>query len=263
VTIGAGQEGKHDMRVVVIGGTGLIGSKLVVALADKGCDVVAASPRSGVDSLTGEGLAEAVKGADVVVDVTNTPSFEAAAVMAFFETSTANLLEAELEAGVSHHVALSIVGTERLSEGGYFRGKLAQENLIKDSAVPYTIVRATQFFEFIDGIAERATQANTVHLPPVFFQPIAADEVVAFLAGTSVEPPVNGVIEIAGPLPHRLDEVVREYLDLRGDPREVVTDPTARYSGVGLGERTLLPDDGATLGVIRLEDWLSLSSVSS
>jgi len=251
------------MRIVVIGGTGLIGSKLVVALANQGHEVFAASPQSGVDTLTGEGLDEAVEGADVVVDVTNSPSFEADAVLAFFETSTANLLEAELGAGVSHHVALSIVGTERLSEGGYFRGKIAQENLIKDSAFPYTIVRATQFFEFIDGIAERATEANAVHLPPVFFQPIAADEVVAFLARTSTEPPVNGVIEVAGPRPHRLDELVREYLNARGDPRQVVSDPKARYSGARVSERTLLPDDDATLGVIRFDDWLSLSSVSS
>ena len=251
------------MRVVVMGGTGLIGSKLVVALANRGHKVVAASLQSGVDTLTGAGLAEAVVEADVVVDVTNSPSFEADAVLAFFETSTANLLEVELGAGVSHHIALSIVGTERLSESGYFRGKIAQENLIKDSAVPYTIVRATQFFEFIDGIAERATQANAVHLPPVLFQPIAADEVADFLAGTALAPPVNGVIEVAGPRPHRLDELVRECLDARGDPRQVVTDPKARYSGARVNERTLLPDGDATLGAVRFDDWLSLGSVSS
>jgi uncharacterized protein YbjT (DUF2867 family) len=251
------------MRVVVVGGTGLIGSRLVVALGDQGHEVVAASRRSDVNTLTGEGLAEAVDGADVVVDVTNSPSFEADSVLAFFEASTSNLLEAELGAGVGHHVVLSIVGTERLSEGGYFRGKIAQENLIKDSTVPHAIVRATQFYEFIDGIAERATQANAVHLSPVLFQPIAADEVVAFVVRTSVGPPANGVIEVAGPRPHRLDELVREYLNARGDPRHVVTNPKARYSGAGLSERTLLPDNGATLGVIRFEDWLSLRPVSS
>ena len=251
------------MRVVVIGGTGLIGSRLVVALGDQGHEVVAASRRSDVNTLTGEGLAKAVDGADAVVDVTNPSSFEADAVLAFFETSTSNLLEAELGAGVSHHVVLSIVGTERLSEGGYFRGKIAQENLIKDSPLPYTIVRATQFFEFIDGIAERATQANAVHLPPVFFQPIAADEVVAFLARTSVGPPVNDVIEVAGPRPHRLDALVREYLDARGDPRQVITDPKALYSGARVSERTLLPETDATLGRIRFEDWLSLRSATS
>jgi uncharacterized protein YbjT (DUF2867 family) len=227
-------ERNQGMRVVVIGGTGLIGSKLVVALVDHAHEVVAASPRSGVNTLTGAGLPEAVKGA-----------------------------EAELAAGVSHHVALSIVGTERLSEGGYFRGKIAQENLIKDSTVPHAIVRATQFYEFIDGIAERATQANAVHLSPVLFQPIAADEVVAFVVRTSVGPPANGVIEVAGPRPHRLDELVREYLNARGDPRHVVTDPKARYSGAGLSERALLPDNGATLGLTRFEDCLSLTPASS
>ena len=251
------------MRVVVVGGTGLIGSRLVVALGDQGHEVVAASRRSDVNTLTGEGLAEAVDGADVVVDVTNSPSFEADSVLAFFEASTSNLLEAELGAGVGHHVVLSIVGTERLSEGGYFRGKIVQENLVMESPLPYTIVRATQFFEFIGGIAERATQANAIHLPPVLFQPIAADEVVAFLARTSVGPPVNGVVEVAGRRPHRLDELVREYLDARGDPRQVVTDPKARYSGARLSERTLLPGADATLGVTRFEDWPGLRPASS
>ena len=250
------------MKILVVGGTGLIGSKLVVALAEQGHEIVAASPESGVDSLTSDGLANAVEDADVVVDVTNSRSLEADAVLTFFETSTANLLREGLVAGVSHHVALSIVGTERLSEGGYFRGKMAQENLIKDSPGPYTIVRATQFFEFIDGIAGTATRANAVHLPPVLFQPIAADEVVAFLAQTSERPPANGVIEVAGPRPHRLDELVREYLAARGDPRQVVTDPKARYSGARVSERTLLPEDDATLGVISFEDWL-LSSATS
>jgi uncharacterized protein YbjT (DUF2867 family) len=251
------------MKVVVVGGTGLIGSKLVGALGDLGHAVVAASPSSGVNTLTGEGLGEAIEGADVVVDVTNSPSFEADAVLAFFETSTSNLLEAELAAGVSHHLALSIVGIERLSEGGYFRGKIAQESLIADSPVPHTIVRATQFFEFLGGIAEMATEANSVHLPPVFFQPIAADEVVAFLARASLGSPANGVIEVAGPRPHRLDELVREYLTTRGDPRRVVTDQNARYSGARLGGRTLLPGDDASLGVIRFEDWLTQRAASS
>ena len=251
------------MKIVVVGGTGLIGSRLVGALSHLGHAVVAASPSSGVNSLTGEGLGEAIEGADVVVDVTNAPSFEANAVLAFFETSTANLLKGELAAGVSHHVVLSIVGIERLSGGGYFRGKIAQERLIADSPVPYTIVRATQFFEFLGGIAAMATEANSIHLAPVLFQPIAADEVVAFLSRASVGSPANGVVEVAGPRPHRLDELVREYLTARGDQRRVVTDQKALYSGAQLGERTLLPEHDATLGVIRFEDWLSQRSASS
>lgn len=249
------------MKVVVLGGSGLIGSKLVAALGDWGHEVVAASPRYGINSVTGEGLSHALEGADVVVDVTNSPSFQPDAVLAFFETSTRNVLEAESIAGVGHHVVLSIVGVERLSDGSYFRAKIAQEKLVRDSPIPYSIVRATQFFEFIGGIAERATRDSAVHLPPALFQPIAADEVATFVAGIAVGPPVNGVVEVAGPRPYQLDELAREYLRARGDRRLVLTDPSASYSGAHLGERTLLPSDKATLGEIDFEDWRLSGSV--
>lgn len=250
------------MKIVVLGGTGLIGSRLVITLAEEGHAVIAASPKSGVNTLTAEGLTAAVEGAEVVVDVTNSPSLDDDAVAAFFEASASNIAKAEVGAGVRHHVALSIVGVDRLSEGGYFRGKIAQEKIIEGFPVPFTIVRATQFFEFIGGIAQRATSRDIVHLPPVLFQPMAADEVVGFLARTAVGPPVNGVIEIAGPRPHRLDQLVREYLGARGDLRRVIADPKAPYSGARLGERTLLPDGNATLGLIAFEDWLEVSSVT-
>jgi uncharacterized protein YbjT (DUF2867 family) len=246
------------VKVVVIGGTGLIGSKVVTKLRESGFEAVAAAPNTGVDTITGDGLAEALTGASVVVDVSNSPSFEDAAVLAFFETSTRNLLAAESVAGVGHHVALSVVGTERLGESGYFRGKIAQEELIKASSIPYSIVHATQFFEFMKSIADGATDGDTVRLAPVLFQPMAAEDVATAVARVAVGPPVNGIIEVAGPEQFRLDELVRRYLGARDDPRSVIADPHARYSGAKLGERTLLPDD-ARLGQIRFEDWLSQS----
>jgi uncharacterized protein YbjT (DUF2867 family) len=251
------------MRVVVIGGTGLIGSKLVTKLAEHGHEAVAASPNTGVNTLTGEGLAEAMEGTDVVVDVSNSPSFEADAVLSFFENSTKNLLEAEGQAGVGHHVALSVVGTERLTESGYFRGKIAQENLINESSIPYSIVRATQFFEFVKGIADGATDGNTIRLAPVLIQPMAADDVAGAVGRTAVGPPVNGIVEVAGPEQFRLDDLIKVALKERKDSREVVADPEARYFGALLSERTLVPDEGATLGEIRFEDWLAQTLVSA
>ena len=249
------------MKIVVIGGTGLIGSKLVGKLREQGHEAVAASPDSGVNTLTGEGLAEAVEGATVVVDVSNSPSFEDAAVLEFFETSTRNLLDAESAAGAGHHVALSVVGTERLSEAGsgYMRAKLAQEKLIKESPIPYSIVHATQFFEFINGIADEATDGNMVRLAPVLIQPIAADDVASALGRISVGPPVNGTVEVAGPEQFRVDELIRRALRERDDPREVLPDPHATYFGAELEERTLLPGDDASLAETRFEDWLSQS----
>ncbi len=251
------------MRIVVIGGTGLIGSKLVTKLSEQGHEAVPASPDTGVNTLTGDGLAEVLEGADVVVDVSNSPSFEADAVLAFFETSTKNLLEAEGQAGVGHHVALSVVGTDRLSESGYFRGKIAQEKLIKESLIPYSIVHATQFFEFIKSIADAATDGMTVRLAPVLIQPMAADDVASAVGKTAAGPPVNGTIEVTGPEQFRLDELIRERLNAQKDPREVIADPTARYFGAQLGERTLLPDREAELGAVRLEDWLAQSLSSA
>ena len=244
------------MKIVVIGGSGLIGSKLVAKLRAEGQDTVAASPTSGVDSTTGAGLADALKGASVVVDVTNSPSWEDAAVLKFFETSTRNLLKSETAAGVRHHVALSVVGTERLLESGFFRAKMAQENLIKASGVPYTIVRATQFFEFVGKIADFGTQGGKVSLPPVLFQPMAADDVATALVRIAMNPPVKGMVEIGGPEQFSLDEAARLDLAARRDPREVIADPRARYYGVQVSERTLAPDDGARLGETRFEDWL-------
>jgi uncharacterized protein YbjT (DUF2867 family) len=245
------------MKIVVIGGTGLIGSKLVTRLREQGHDVVAASPDTGVNTITGAGLAEALRGASVVVDVSNSPSFEDAAVLTFFETSTRNVLAAEAEAGVRHHVALSVVGTERLSGSGYFRAKIAQEMLIKGSAIPYSIVHATQFFEFVKSIAAAATDGNRVRLAPVFIQPMAADDVASAVARIAVGEPVNGIVEVAGPERFRLDELIRQGLRAQNDPREVVADPRARYFGAELTERTLVPDDDAQLGQTRFEDWLS------
>jgi uncharacterized protein YbjT (DUF2867 family) len=243
------------MKIVVIGGTGLIGSKLVSKLSEEGHEPVAASPNSGVNSVTGEGLPEALEGAQVVVDVSNSPDWDDDAVMHFFETSTRNLLEAEAAAGVGHHVALSVVGTERLSESGYFRAKIAQEELIRGSSIPYSIVHATQFFEFMKSIAAAATDGNTVRLPPALIQPMAADDVAGALARVAVGPPLNGTVEVGGPEQFRLDELIRGALQARDDPREVVTDPEARYFGIAPGERTLLPADDAQLGQIRYEDW--------
>src|SRR5438093_11163919 len=226
-----GQPERRIMKIVVIGGTGLIGSMLVNKLREHGHEAVAAAPNTGVNTLTGEGLAEVLKGASAVVDVSNSPSWEDAAVLKFFETSTRNLLTYEAAAGVEHHVALSVVGTDRLSESGYFRAKIAQEELIKRSAIPYSIVHATQFFEFIERIADAATDGNVVRLAPALIQPMAADDVASALARVAVGPALNGTVEIAGPDRFRLDELVRESLERRDDPREVITDPQARYFG--------------------------------
>jgi uncharacterized protein YbjT (DUF2867 family) len=244
------------MKLVVIGGTGLIGSKLVKKLGEQGQEVVAASPASGVNSVTGEGLADALKGASVVVDVTNSPSWEDAAVLKFFETSTHNLLDDEAKAGVRHHVALSVVGTERLLESGFFRAKLAQENLIKASEIPYSIVRATQFFEFVEKIADLSTEGNEVRLPPTLIQPMAADDVATAVGSVAMGSPVNGTVEIGGPEQFRLDELIRRELVARQDPREVISDPHGRYYGIAVSERTLVPNDDARLGKTRFEDWL-------
>jgi len=245
------------MKIVVIGGSGLIGSKLVLKLLEHGHQVVPASPATGVNTLTGEGLAEALDSAAVVVDVSNSPSFEDAAVLKFFETSTSNLLDAEVAAGVGHHVALSVVGTERLSESGYFRDKIAQEKLIKRSSIKYSIVHATQFFEFIERIADDATDGNTVRLAPILIQPMAAEDVASAVGRISVGSPVNGIVEVAGPQQFRLDELIRRVLRERRDPREVITDPHARYFGAELDERTLVPGDDARLAETRFDDWLS------
>jgi uncharacterized protein YbjT (DUF2867 family) len=251
------------MKIVVIGGTGLIGSKLVDRLRKHGHEAVPASPNTGVNTLTGEGLSEALDGADVVVDVSNSPSFEDAAVLEFFETSTRNLLDAGQAAGVGHHVALSVVGTERLAESGYFRAKIAQEGLIKESSIPYSIVHATQFFEFLKGIADGATVGSTVPLAPVLIQPMAAEDVASAVGRTAVGPPINGTVEVAGPEQFRLDELVRSRLRAIDDPRQVITDPAARYFGAVLAERTLLPGDDASLAETRLEDWTTQTLVTS
>jgi uncharacterized protein YbjT (DUF2867 family) len=243
------------MKIVVIGGTGLIGSKLVAKLDEQAHEAVPASPNTGVNTLTGEGLSEVLQGAHVVVDVSNAPDWEDDAVMHFFETSSRNLVAAETAAGVSHHVALSVVGTDRLTESGYFRAKLAQEKLIQGSSIPYSLVHATQFFEFVKGIADEATDGNTVHLPPALFQPMAADDVASGVARVTVGPPLNGIVEIAGPEQFRLDELIRSLLKAAGDPREVVTDPQAQYFGISPSERTLLPGDDAQIAATRFDDW--------
>jgi uncharacterized protein YbjT (DUF2867 family) len=251
------------MRIVVIGGSGLIGSKLVPKLRERGHEAIAASPNSGVNSVTGEGLAEALKGAAVMVDVTNAPSWEDNAVMAFFETSTRNLLAAEAAAGVRHHVALSVVGTDGMLESGYFRAKIAQENLIKGSSIPYSIVRATQFFEFLKGIADFSTDGNKVHLPSALIQPMAADVVASAVAEIAMGSPVNGTVEVGGPEQFGLDELVRQGLAAWKDPREVVADPDARYYGIKLSEKTLLPGNGARLSQTSFETWLSQPATQS
>ena len=248
------------MRIVVIGGSGLIGSKLVTKLREQGQEAIAASPNSGVNSLTGEGLAEAMKGASVVVDVTNSPSWEDAAVMTFFETSTRNLLSYGAAAGVKHHVALSVVGTERLLASGFFRAKMAQENLIKASSIPYTIIRATQFFEFVKAIADLSTEGNKVRLPTALIQPMAADDVAAAVGRVAVGAPANGIVEVAGPQQFRLNEFVLQGLRAYNDPRTVVADPGAGYFGVEVDERTLVPDKDARLGETRFETWLTQSA---
>ena len=244
------------MKVVVIGGTGLIGSKLVAKLAEQGHEAVAAAPSTGVNTLTGEGLAEVLAGAQVVVDVSNSPSFEPAAVMEFFETSTGNLLAAEAAAGVGHHVALSVVGTDRMPENGYFAAKIAQEQLIEKSGIPYSLVHATQFFEFARAIADEATDGDTVRIAPVRFQPIAGEEVAQAVGRVAVGQPLNGRVEVGGPDNVRMDEFFRDALAAWGDPRTVVTDPQARYYGSVPGERTLVPGEGALLGTIHYRDWL-------
>jgi uncharacterized protein YbjT (DUF2867 family) len=244
------------MKIVVIGGSGLIGSKLVKMLRERGHQVVAASRSAGINTMTGEGLAEAMSGARVVVDVANSPSFEDRPVMEFFETSGHNLLAAEKAAGVGHHVALSVVGTERLLASGYFRAKMVQENLIKESKIPYTIVRATQFFEFVGAIAQSATEGQTVRLPPALMLPIASHDVAAALADIAVEQPANGMLELAGPEPIRLDELVRRFLSATHDAREVTTDVDARYFGIAVNDRSLTPGDGPRLGATRFDDWL-------
>lgn len=244
------------MKVVVIGGTGLIGSRLVAMLREHGHDAVAASPGTGVNTLTGEGLGEALAGAKVVVDVSNSPSFEASAVMHFFTTSTHNLLAAEQAAGVGHHVALSVVGTDRLTESAYFRAKLAQEQLIQAGPVPFTILRATQFFEFVNGIADSATSGNTVRLTSAGIQPMAADDVADAACRVAEREPVNGIIEVAGPQQFPLHDLVRRTLAARGDAREVVSDAEALYFGARLEHGTLLPGPGARLSDTHFEDWL-------
>lgn len=244
------------MKFVVIGGTGLVGSKLVSCLEAEEYEAVAASPATGVDTLSGEGLAEVLAGASVVIDVSNSPSFADDAVMEFFTTSTANLLAAERLAGVRHHVALSVVGTERLTESGYFRAKLAQEQLIRDAVIPFTIVHATQFFEFVNGIAAAAEIGGTVRLSTALVQPMAADDVAAALCEIGQRPPAERVIEIAGPEQFHLNEFIRHGLMHTGHPKTVVADPSARYFGAVLHDRTLLPDDPAHLGRIRFEEWL-------
>jgi uncharacterized protein YbjT (DUF2867 family) len=248
------------MKIVVIGGTGLIGSKLVKQLREQGQEAIAASPTNGVNTITGEGLADALKGASVVVDVTNSPSWEDAAVLNFFETSTRNLLQYEAAAGVGHHIALSVVGTERLLESGFFRAKLAQENLIKASSIPYSIIRATQFFEFVKSIGDFSTMGNEVRMPPALFQPMAADDVASSTGKIAMGSPVHGTVEIAGPEQFRLDELIRRDLAARKDPRKVISDPHGRYYGIQVGQRTLLPNDDARLGDTRFETWLRQST---
>src|SRR5438094_736691 len=247
------------MKIVVIGGSGLIGKKVVTNLRQQGHEVVAASPSSGVNTVTGEGLAQALAGAQVVVDVANAPSWEDNAVLAFFETSGRNLLAAEVAAGVGHHVALSVVGTDRLLASGYFRAKMAQENLIKASPVPYTIVRATQFFEFVGGIAQSATEGQTVRLPAALMQPIASDDVAAVMADVATAEPLNGMVELAGPEPIRQDELVRQFLTATGDSRTVTTDAKALYFGTPINDQSLTPGENPRLGPTRFEDWLSRS----
>ena len=253
------------MKIVVIGGSGLIGAKVVSNLRQRGHEVVAASPSTGVNTLTGEGLAEALADARVVVDVANSPSFEDKPAMEFFETSGRNLLAGEAAAGVEHHVALSVVGTDRLlasgpgSLSGYFRAKMAQENLIKASGIPFTIIHATQFFEFVKGLAQSATDGSTVRLSPILMQPIVSDDVAAAVADVALGQPINGMIEVAGPDPIRQDELVRQFLRATGDARKVVADVNAGYFGIEVNDQSLVPSANARLGPTHFRDWLSRS----
>jgi uncharacterized protein YbjT (DUF2867 family) len=251
------------MKIVVIGGKGRIGSKIVDMLDQRGHDVVAADLITGVDTLTGEGIADALDGADVVIDVSDSPSYEDAAVLEFFRTSAGNILAVERAAGVGHHVALSVVGADRLPDSGYLRAKLAQEQLIEDSSIPYSIVRATQFFEFVERIADAATDGDTVRLPSARIQPIAADEVARAVGRIAVGAPVNGIVEVAGPDPFRFDELIRRGLSARNDPRHVVADPDARYFGTKLADGSLLPGDHAQHGETRFDDWLGARASAS
>jgi uncharacterized protein YbjT (DUF2867 family) len=248
------------MKIVVIGGTGLIGSKTVERLRTKGHEVLAASPNSGVNTFTGEGLAEALEGAGVVLDLANSPSFEDKAVLEFFQISGRNLLGAEAVAGVKHHIALSVVGTERLQGSGYFRGKMAQEELIRSSGMPYTIVHSTQFYEFMGSIAQSGTSGQTAHLSPAYVQPIASDDVADVMADVALSAPVNGTIEIAGPERVRLSELVAKFLKATGDPRQVVADSHALYFGVELNDRSLVPGNNPRIGKTRFDDWLARSA---
>lgn len=248
------------MKIVIIGGTGLIGSKTVERLRLRGHEVIAASPNTGVNTITGEGLAEALEGVEVVIDLANSPSFEDKAVMDFFETSGRNLLAAERITGVRHHIALSIVGTERLQESGYFRAKLTQEKLIKASGIPYTIVHSTQFMEFLSGIAQSGTVGDAVHLSPAYVQPIASDDVADAMTDVALAPPVNGTIEIAGPERSRLSDLVARYLKATGDARTVVPDTEARYFGARLEDGSLVSDDNPRLGKITFEQWFPTSA---
>ena len=244
------------MKIVVIGGTGLIGSKTVERLRKNGHEVIAASPNSGVNTLTGEGLAEALAGARVVIDVSNSPSFDAEAALEFFVTSGRNLLAAAKVAGVKHHVALSVVGTERLQDSGYFRGKMAQENLIRSAGIPYTIVHSTQFFEFMGVVAQSGVVGDTIHLPPAYVQPISADDVANAIADVALSDPVNGVIEIAGPEQERLSELIRTFLKATKDQRKVVADPHARYFDVELDDLSLVPGPNPRIAAMRFDQWL-------
>ena len=245
------------MKIVVIGGTGLIGSKVVASLARDGHDVFAAAPNTGVDTLTGQGLDHALEGAEVVVDVSNSPSFDDQPAMDFFQTAGRNIANAEKAAGVRHHVALSVVGTERLQDSGYFRAKLAQEQLIKGSSIPYTLLHATQFFEFLRGIAASATEGDTVRLSPARFQPMAAQDVAAAVTEAALASPANGTIEVAGPEAFRIDELVARVLDYDKDPRRVIADPEAPYFGVRLDDASLMPGPGARLGATSFDWWIA------
>lgn len=251
------------MKIVVIGGSGLIGTKVVGILRQNGHEVVAASPDSGVNTITGEGLSEALSGAEVVVDLANSPSFEDKAVLEFFETSGRNLLTAETAAGVKHHIALSVVGTDRLPDSGYLRAKVAQEKLIKESGIPYTIVHSTQFFEFLGGIAQSATVGDTVRLSPAFIQPISSDDVAAVVANVALSEPLNGTIEIGGPEKFRMANLVQEYLKAKSDPRKVVSDIHARYFGAELNDESLIPGENAQLGSVTFDAWLGRQKMAA